>query len=75
MIKKIASMLSFGKKGKGKIVLTKDDINTQNQLMVDEYVYRYPPFPKGIPTVPIETIINGNQEMIQQIIQIGRAHV
>ncbi|WP_036244238.1 MobH family relaxase [Methylobacter tundripaludum] len=68
MIKKIASMLSFGKKGKGKIVLTKDDINTQNQLMVDEYVYRYPPFPKGIPTVPIETIINGNQEMIQQII-------
>jgi hypothetical protein len=68
MIKKIASMLSFGKKGQGKIVLKKDDTNTQNQLMVDEYVYRYPPFPKGIPTVPIETIINSNQEMIQQII-------
>ncbi|MFI3136226.1 MAG: MobH family relaxase [Methylococcaceae bacterium] len=68
MIKTIVSMLSFGKKGQGKIVLKKDDTNTQNQLMVDEYVYRYPPFPKGIPTVPIETIINSNQEMIQQII-------
>ncbi len=68
MIKKIASMLSFGKKGQDKIVLKKEDTNTQNQLMVDEYVYRYPPFPKGIPTVPIETIINSNQEMIQQII-------
>ena len=68
MIKKIASMLSFGKKRQGKIVLKKDDTNTQNQLMVDEYVYRYPPFPKGIPTAPIETIINSNQEMIQQII-------
>ncbi|MGZ8172486.1 MULTISPECIES: MobH family relaxase [Methylobacter] len=68
MIKKIASMLSFGKKGQGKIVLKKDDTNTQNQLMVDEYVYRYPPFPKGIPTAPLETIINSNQEMIQQII-------
>jgi hypothetical protein len=68
MIKKIASLLSFGKKGQGKIVLKKDDTPTQNQLMVDEYVYRYPPFPKGIPTVPIETIINSNQEMIQQII-------
>ncbi|MDP3332310.1 MAG: MobH family relaxase [Methylococcaceae bacterium] len=68
MIKKIASMLSFGKKGQGKIALKKDDTNTQNQVMVDEYVYRYPPFPKGIPTAPIETIINSNQEMIQQII-------
>lgn len=68
MIKIIASMLSFGKKGQGKTVLKKDDTNTQNQLMVDEYVYRYPPFPKGIPTAPIETIINSNQEMIQQII-------
>lgn len=69
MIKKIASMLSFfGKKGQSKIVLKKDDTNTQNQVMVDEYVYRYPPFPKGIPTAPIETIINSNQEMIQQII-------
>lgn len=67
MIKKIASMLLFGKKGQSKIS-KKDDTNTQNQLMVDEYVYRYPPFPKGIPTVPIETIINSNQEMIQQII-------
>jgi len=61
-------MLSLGKKGQGKIVLKKDDTNTQNQLMVDEYVYRYPPFPKGIPTAPLETIINSNQEMIQQII-------
>jgi conjugal transfer pilus assembly protein TraI len=68
MIKIIASMLSFGKKGQGKIALKKDDTNTQNQAMVDEYVYRYPPFPKGIPTAPIETIINSNQEMIQQII-------
>ncbi|MDO8826058.1 MobH family relaxase [Methylophaga sp.] len=68
MIKKIASMLSFGKKGQGKIALKKNDTNTQNQVMVDEYVYRYPPFPKGIPTAPIETLINSNQEMIQQII-------
>ncbi len=68
MIKIIASMLSFGKKGQSKIALKKDDTNTQNQVMVDEYVYRYPPFPKGIPTAPIETIINSNQEMIQQII-------
>lgn len=68
MIKKIASMLSFGKKGRGKSALKKSDTNTQNQVMVDEYVYRYPPFPKGIPTAPIETIINSNQEMIQQII-------
>lgn len=61
-------MLSFGKKGQGKIALKKNDTNTQNQVMVDEYVYRYPPFPKGIPTAPIETLINSNQEMIQQII-------
>jgi hypothetical protein len=31
MIKKIASLLSFGKKGQGKIVLKKDDTPTQNQ--------------------------------------------
>lgn len=68
MIKIIVSMLSLGKKRQSKIALKKDDTSTQNQVMVDEYVYRYPPFPKGIPMVPIETIINSNQEMIQQII-------
>jgi len=68
MIKIIASMLSFGKKGQGKTTLKKDDTNIIDQVMVDEYVYRYPPFPKGIPTAPLETIINSNQEMIQQII-------
>ena len=36
--------------------------------MVDDYVYRYPPFPRGIPVTPIDKLINSNQEMIQQII-------
>lgn len=35
---------------------------------MDDYVHRYPPFPKGIPVVPIESLLEGQQALIQQII-------
>jgi len=58
MLKKI-SALFFGQKSKGSATLKKAD---------DEYNYQYPPFPKGIPAEPIEKIIEGNNEIIKQVI-------
>lgn len=67
MLKKIAALLSFGKKSPDKTPLKKA-AKSPEQAMVDDYVYRYPPFPRGIPATPIDKLINSNQEMIRQII-------
>lgn len=61
MLKKI-SALFFGQKSKGSATLKKAD------KADDEYNYRYPPFPKGIPAEPIEKIIEGNNDIIKQVI-------
>lgn len=45
-----------------------NDDEVVDKAMVDEYVYRYPPFPKGLSTAHIETILKSNEEIIQQII-------
>jgi hypothetical protein len=69
MFKKIVSILAFRKKGnKASSYISKDDDDAIDQAIVDEYVYRYPPFPKGLSAAPIETILRSNQEIIQQII-------
>jgi len=67
MIKIIASMLSFGKKGKARLPLKKTiPIHKIKQWSMNMSIDTA--ISKGIPTAPIETIINSNQEMIQQII-------
>jgi len=58
MLKKI-SALFFGQKSRGSATLKKAD---------DGYNYQYPPFPKGIPAEPIEKIIEGNNDIIKQVI-------
>lgn len=58
-LKLILSKLNKGKKHKNK---------GHNDLL-DDYIYRYPPFPKGIPSTDIELIISNNNDMIIKIIQ------
>ncbi|MDO8941080.1 MAG: MobH family relaxase [Methylicorpusculum sp.] len=46
---------------------TESDSVAAQQLMTD-YVFRYPPFPKGIPAIASATLIGNNQDLIQHII-------
>ena len=68
MFKKIANMLSFGKKKPSKIDLRKDDIDSKNKEIFEEYFHRLPGFPQGIPVIPVEFLIQKNNELIKEII-------
>jgi DNA segregation ATPase FtsK/SpoIIIE-like protein len=80
MFKKLKSMFGFRTKKNTKINIKKSKVSSLNipvtitdepdfdQALVDDFVYSYPPFPKGIPAVNIQRIIDTNKDLILQII-------
>jgi hypothetical protein len=67
MFKKAVSWL-LGKPTNNKMRAVKRTHSPSDHDPLENYDHRYPPFPKGIPSVPLETIIDGQKDIIQQII-------
>ena len=68
MFKKIASIFNKKDRKHSKLNLEKDDIDAKNKQIFDEYFHRLPGFPQGIPVIPVELLIQKNDELIKQIV-------
>ncbi len=68
MFKRIGDLLFFGKKRKSRILLEKEAFERKTKDIFDEISHRLPGFPQGIPVIPVEYLIDKNDDIIKQII-------